>query len=95
AVLARMGLKVTAVESDAALAGPSERAFGFGLHGNRPTMVNADPRGGVPSGAPYRLILIEGAVEAVPAALGSQLGEGGRLLVIRREPGGTGRILML
>jgi protein-L-isoaspartate(D-aspartate) O-methyltransferase len=58
-------------------------------------MVTADPKGGVPSGAPFRLILIEGAVESVPAVLGSQLGEGGRLLVIRREPGQAGRILML
>jgi len=95
AVLARMGLQVTAVESETALAGASERAFDFGLHGNRPTMVTADPKAGLPSGAPFRLILIEGAVEAVPATLGSQLGEGGRLLVIRRLPGQTGRILML
>lgn len=95
AVLSRMGLKVTAVESDAALAGASGRAFGFGLHGNRPSMVTGDPKGGVPSGAPFRLILIEGAVESVPAVLSSQLGEGGRLLVIRRERGQAGRILML
>jgi protein-L-isoaspartate(D-aspartate) O-methyltransferase len=90
-----MGLKVTAVESEASLTDSSEQAFGFGLHENRPTMVTADPKGGVPSGAPFRLILIEGAVESVPTVLTSQLGEGGRLLVIRREPGRAGRILML
>lgn len=95
AVLARMGLNVTAVESESALAAPSEQAFGLGLHENRPVMVTADPKVGTPAGAPFRLILIEGAVEAVPAALTSQLGEGGRLLVIRREPGQAGRILML
>lgn len=95
AVLARMGLQVTAVESDAALAGASGQALGFGLHGNRPAMVTADPKAGLPAGAPFRIILIEGAVESVPTALASQLGEGGRLLVIRREPGRVGRILML
>lgn len=95
AVLARMGLQVTAVESDASLAGASEQALDFGLHGNRPAMVTADPKAGLPAGAPFRIILIEGAVESVPPALASQLGEGGRLLVIRREPGQAGRILML
>lgn len=95
AVLARMGLKVSAVESDEALAGASEQAFGIALHGNRPAMVTADPKAGMPAGSPFRIILIEGAVEAVPVALGSQLGEGGRLLVIRRVPGQAGRILML
>jgi len=95
AVLARMGLTVTAVESDASLAGASERAFGLGLQGNRPSMVKADPKAGMPSGAPFRLILIEGAVESVPPALAGQLGEGGRLVVVRRVPGQVGRILML
>lgn len=95
AVLARMGLQVTAVESDPDLAGASEQALDFGLHGNRPVMVTADPKAGLPAGAPFRIILIEGAVESVPPALASQLGEGGRLLVIRREPGQAGRILML
>lgn len=95
AVLARMGLQVSAVESDAELAGGSAQALDLGLHGHRPDFVTADPKAGLPAGAPFRLILIEGAVEAVPAALASQLGEGGRLLVIRREPGQVGRILML
>jgi protein-L-isoaspartate(D-aspartate) O-methyltransferase len=95
AVLARMGLQVTAVESDAGLAGASEQALGFALQGNRPAMVTADPKAGLAAGAPFRIILIEGAVEAVPTELASQLGEGGRLLVIRREPGRAGHILML
>lgn len=95
AVLARMGLQVTGVESDPVLARASDQAFGFGLSGNRPSMVTADPKAGLAAGAPYRLILIEGAVEKVPAELGAQLGEGGRLVVVRREPGRVGRIVML
>ncbi|WP_421990620.1 protein-L-isoaspartate O-methyltransferase family protein [Roseococcus sp.] len=95
AVLARMGLKVMAVESEAELAARSEAAFGFGLHENRPVMTVADAKAGLPAGAPFRLIVIEGAVQKVPAALTTQLGEGGRLLVIRREPGQVGRILMI
>jgi protein-L-isoaspartate(D-aspartate) O-methyltransferase len=43
----------------------------------------ADPSAGLPSGAPYRLMLVEGAVAHLPAALTNQLGEGGRLALVR------------
>ncbi|MDB5413469.1 MAG: protein-L-isoaspartate O-methyltransferase [Rubritepida sp.] len=95
AVLAWMGLKVMAVESDAALADSARAAWDFALQGNRPAILTSDSKLGHPAGAPFRLILIEGAVESVPAALTSQLGEGGRLLVIRRVPGQAGRAIML
>lgn len=95
AVLARMGLIVTGVESDAGLAAAARHALDLALEGNRPTIESGDPTKGLPSGAPYRVILIEGAVESVPAGLASQLGEGGRLLVVLRRPGEAGRIVML
>jgi protein-L-isoaspartate(D-aspartate) O-methyltransferase len=94
AVLARMGLQVLAIEAEPALVAAARHAVAFGLEANRPEITGADPRLGAPQGAPYRLILIEGAVEAVPPALFSQLGEGGRLVTIRRAAGQVGRAVL-
>jgi len=94
AVLARMGLQVLGIEADAGLAAAARHALDFALEENRPEVQVGDPRLGAPQGAPYRLILVEGAVEAVPPALFSQLGEGGRLVTIRRPPGGVGRAIL-
>ena len=41
---------------------------------------------GDPAGAPYDVILIEGAIEHLPAAIVAQLAEGGRLISVE----GTG-----
>ncbi|MBS7791336.1 protein-L-isoaspartate O-methyltransferase [Roseococcus sp. SDR] len=95
AVLARMGLQVTAIEADPALAAAARHALDFSLTENRPAVHEGDPRLGAPAGAPYRLILIEGMVTEVPAALFSQLGEGGRLVTVRREAGPVGRAILL
>ena len=72
AVLAEMGLDVTALESDPALfarlaAVPGIRA------------VQGELTAGVPGGAPYDLIVIDGAVEFIPDTLIDQLVQGGRL----------------
>ena len=86
ALLAEMGLEVTAIESDPALAAQA-KAAGVAI---------------APSdkGASYDLILIDGAVELIPDALGARLVDGGRLatalidrgvsrLVIGRSSGGV------
>lgn len=91
AVLAAMGLVVTAVEEDEALAAMAARAFAHALPGNRPELHRADPAQGWPAGAPYRLILVEGAVERVPEGLWAQLAEGGRAALVRAMPGMKGR----
>ena len=44
-----------------------------------------------PQGAPYRIILVEGAVERLPEGLWSQLGEGGRAVLLRPAQGMKGR----
>ncbi len=95
AVLARMGLQVMGIESDPALAAAARHALDFSLAENRPAIHEGDPRLGAPAGAPFRLILIEGMVEEVPGALFSQLGEGGRLVTVRREGGPVGRGVLL
>lgn len=95
AVLARMGLQVTAIESDPALLAAARHALDFSLTENRPVLQEGDPRLGLAAGAPFRLILIEGMVEEVPTALLSQLGEGGRLVTVRRDGGPVGRGVLL
>lgn len=91
AVLAAMGLVVTAVEADPALAEAAVHALDFALPANRPAMHVADPARGWPAGAPYRIILVEGAVEQLPDGLWTQLAEGGRAALVRARPGMKGR----
>ena len=71
AVLQEAGLDVVALESDQSLATQAEAA---GVE----TVVGALADGWSRS-APYNLILLEGAVEEVPAALARQLAPGGRI----------------
>jgi protein-L-isoaspartate(D-aspartate) O-methyltransferase len=71
AVLAEAGLDVVALESDPALAGQAQAA---GVETFVGTLTD-----GWPKGAPYDLILLEGAVEEIPAALARQLAPGGRI----------------
>lgn len=72
AVLAAMGVLVTALESSAALA-EAARANGVDV-------VEGPLEQGWKRGAPYDLILIDGAVEYVPDTIAAQLKEGGIIL---------------
>jgi protein-L-isoaspartate(D-aspartate) O-methyltransferase len=71
AVLAEMGCQVTALESSPAL---SARALELGVR-----VVTGPLEAGHKAGAPYDLILIDGAVEHLPEAIIKQLPDGGRL----------------
>ena len=71
AVLAKMGLKVTAIDSSASLAEAAPK--------NKVDVVEGPLAEGSKKGAPFDLILIDGAVEYIPAALVDQLEEGGRI----------------
>jgi protein-L-isoaspartate(D-aspartate) O-methyltransferase len=66
---------VVAVEEDPALAGFAREA----LAGSGAELVEGPLAKGHEAGAPYDLILIDGAVESVPDAIVAQLAEGGRL----------------
>ena len=76
AVLARIVGEVVAVEEDAALAARARQA----LKGTGVKLVEGPSAKGWKKGAPYDLILIDGAVEYVPDALIDQLADGGRLV---------------
>jgi protein-L-isoaspartate(D-aspartate) O-methyltransferase len=92
AVLGAMGLDVTAVESDSALAAAAREQ---GVH-----VIEGPLEAGHSKGAPFDQILIDGAVEYIPDAIVEQLADGGRLgaaivdrgvtrLVVGRKAGGA------
>lgn len=79
AVVAHLGAAVTALESDPALAAAA------------PVPVVTGPLvAGWPSAAPYDLILFDGAIETIPAAIAAQLAPSGRVAAVVRQ-GGVGR----
>jgi protein-L-isoaspartate(D-aspartate) O-methyltransferase len=91
AVLKEMGIDVDAVDSSAALAGVARQ--------NGVEIVEGPLADGLKKGAPYDIVLIDGAVEAIPETLVEQLRDGGRLggaiidqgitrLVVGRKAGG-------
>jgi protein-L-isoaspartate(D-aspartate) O-methyltransferase len=79
AVLAHLGAKVTALESDAALIAMAEAAGVASVSG---PLVE-----GWSAAAPYDLILFEGAIAAVPPAIAAQLAPGGRIAAVLRQSG--------
>jgi protein-L-isoaspartate(D-aspartate) O-methyltransferase len=83
AVLDKLGLMVTALESDSTLASMARAAA--------PTLdvVEGNLAAGHPAGAPYDLILIDGAVEHVPETVTAQLVEGGRIATTLSDRGVT------
>ena len=94
ALLAVLGLTVTALESAAPLLALARS----GLAAVEPgvALVSGPLGSGWAAAAPYDLIVIDGAVPAVPAALTSQLNaRSGRLLTILSGPGRTGRAIRI
>jgi protein-L-isoaspartate(D-aspartate) O-methyltransferase len=92
AILAEMGAKVTAVESAPELAAAARS--------NGVEVIEGSLSDGHAPGAPYDLILLDGAVEFIPDALVEQLRDGGRLggalidqgitrLIVGRKAGGS------
>ena len=84
AVLSRLAASVVALECDPELARQAKAALAL-LGCDNVEVVEGELNGGVPSKAPYDLILIGGAVEEVPAALVEQMKEGGRLVAVIGE----------
>jgi protein-L-isoaspartate(D-aspartate) O-methyltransferase len=79
ALAAHLVAKVTATESDSGLCAKGREVLaGLGLA--NVTYVAAEAAAGAPGGAPYDVILLNGATEVMPDRLCGQLGEGGRLL---------------
>ncbi len=89
AVLARLARTVVGLESNPVLARKA-RELMTKLAGDAVLIVEGDPTRGCPERAPYDVILIGGAVAEIPQAIFDQMAEGGRLVAVRRPPGGVG-----
>jgi protein-L-isoaspartate(D-aspartate) O-methyltransferase len=84
AVLARLVAWVVAVEEDPALVAVARETL---AGEEKVKLVEAPLLGGHPDGAPYDLILVDGAVEFVPDDLVAQLADGGRMAVAILDQG--------
>lgn len=89
AVLAAMGARVVALEEDAALAAAARANLGTpGIAGGAAVkVVEGALTGGAPAEAPFDRIIIDGAVETLPAALTAQIADGGHLVTVLVEGG--------
>lgn len=84
ALAAKLARQVTATESDSALAAKAKDAFAaIGL--SNVTCKVAACAEGDPAGAPYDVIILNGATEVTPDGLFGQLKEGGRLVGVSAE----------
>ena len=81
AVLAHMDAAVVALEEDADLAQRAEAALA-GAGAGQVTLVRGPLTAGWPAAAPYDLILLDGAIEVAPDALGRKLKPNGRLAAV-------------
>ncbi len=87
AILASCGVQVTALEEDEALIALATHAIGdtAGI-----AFVQGRLADGHAAHAPYDLVVIEGAVPAIPDSIGRQVAAGGRLVTIIAAPGRAG-----
>jgi protein-L-isoaspartate(D-aspartate) O-methyltransferase len=79
ALVAKLAAQVTATETDLALVAKAKEVLALLGLGNVKVLA-ADPAEGDPDGAPYDVILLNGATEIVPDRLYGQLKDGGRLV---------------
>jgi protein-L-isoaspartate(D-aspartate) O-methyltransferase len=84
AVIARLADFVVAVEEDQGLAAEAESRLGDAGADNV-AVINGPLAAGDPKHGPYDVIVVEGAVEAMPAAITDQLKDGGRIVAIFAE----------
>ena len=90
AVLGRMAANVVALESDPELANIAARAV-ISAGAMNVRVVTGDLTAGYPSGGPYDVIVIAGAVNEIPERIKQQLADEGRLVtVLRSGPVGRG-----
>ncbi len=92
ALLARLAAAVVALEEDADLANKAREVLAA-VGAAHVEVVVGPLIAGWPAGAPYDVILLNGAAEVLPDALGRQLKPGGRLVgVCGRPPAAKGTI---
>ena len=89
ALLAMLGLHVTAIEEDEGLLALAREATRGLAH---PIAFRQAPlAAGLPDLAPCPLVLVEGAVELIPPGVADLVAAGGRLATVLHPPGEVGR----
>ncbi|MDE1906333.1 MAG: protein-L-isoaspartate(D-aspartate) O-methyltransferase [Rhodospirillales bacterium] len=92
AVLALAGLEVVALEEETRLTNTA-----LATYAPKVQAVSGRLNAGWPSGSPYDVIIIEGAVLEIPATLAAQLSSGGRVVTILADdaaPDALGRAVV-
>ncbi|MBM3618201.1 MAG: protein-L-isoaspartate O-methyltransferase [Alphaproteobacteria bacterium] len=82
AVLAQLAEHVVAIESNPELAEAARKRLSR-LHLPNTEFVTGGLSAGHPSGAPYDVVLLNGAVDVIPQALVDQVAEGGRVVGVQ------------
>jgi protein-L-isoaspartate(D-aspartate) O-methyltransferase len=94
AILARLARTVVGIDSDQqfiAQAAARLRELGIG----NASVVEAPLAAGLPTRAPYSVIVIQGAIAEIPEAVSRQLAEGGRLVAVVKAGEGVGRATLV
>jgi protein-L-isoaspartate(D-aspartate) O-methyltransferase len=86
AVCSRLGATVVALESDPAMLAQSQRILSE-LGADNVVTVEGPLKEGYPQQAPYDVIVVSGAVEAIPDGILRQLAPNGRLVAVVAEHG--------
>jgi protein-L-isoaspartate(D-aspartate) O-methyltransferase len=84
AILARLAARVVAVESEQRLVATA-RARMREMQAGNVTLLEGPLEQGYPAGAPYEVIVINGAVVSIPDSIVRQLAEGGRLVTVVKQ----------
>jgi protein-L-isoaspartate(D-aspartate) O-methyltransferase len=82
-VLAALAARVVAIDDQADLVALARENLAA-LSVANATVIETPVAGGAPAEAPFDVIVVEGLVDAAPAALFGQLADGGRLVVLIR-----------
>ncbi len=91
AILAKLAASVVGLDSDAALTAAAAAALSAQGVTNA-SVVTGPLAAGHADGGPYDVIVIEGTIPEVPAALADQLAEDGRLVAIVQGARGVGEV---
>lgn len=94
ALISRLAAKVVALEEDKALQATARGTLSE-LGSQRVTLAEGRLAEGWAAEGPYDVILVDGAVAEVPAALLAQLAPGGRLLTVVDDGDGVGRAMLV
>ncbi|WP_299619656.1 protein-L-isoaspartate O-methyltransferase [Pelagibius sp.] len=94
AVLAGLAETVVGLDHDHALVEQANATLNA-LDLDNAVVVEGALQGGYAKQAPYNVILLQGAVNEVPAAIKSQMAEGGRLAAVVLDETGIGRATLI